>query len=343
MRLIADDLSGALDSAAPFAAVRGALPVVWAGSGACPGMGDLAFDSETRDAEAETAATRLAALTPLLDGAAIAFKKIDSCLRGQPAAEIAAVSRAGGFRSTVIAPAFPVQGRVTRAGRQWLRTATGWADTGVDLAAALAAHGLPPSRPSSPAGAGLFLCDAEVAADLERIADCGRQLAAPTLWCGSGGLARALAGPAPPLAPADAARAPVLVLIGTDHPTTRAQLEALGDRQDEALRVAHLDLPPRAPRAIAEATLVRLLADVAAGPQPATLLIAGGETLLRLCTALGARRLDVLGEIEPGVPLSRMADGDWRGTRVISKSGGFGDDGLLCRLVAGSRGGRSHG
>lgn len=334
LRLIADDLSGAIDSAAPFAAVRGALPVVWQEAARRCSDRDLAIDSETRDDDARQAMERVRELSPLLEHAAIAFKKIDSCLRGQPAAEIAAATRAGGFRSTVVAPAFPLQGRVTRDGRQWVRTSNDWVDSGVDLMAELGAFGFTVGRTSAPLGAGLFFCDAEDDADLQRIAACGRQLDAPTLWCGSGGLARALAGPAPAIEVVDAVHAPVLVLIGTDHATTRAQLAALGTAPVDALRIASIGLPPGASRSAAETALARMLGDVAAGPPPATLIVAGGETLLRLCKALGAQRLEVMGEVEPGVPLSRMADGDWAGTRVVSKSGGFGDPLLLCRLVA---------
>ena len=67
--------------------------------------------------------------------------------------------------------------------------------------------------------------------------------------------------------------------------------------------------------------------------RPGTLFVAGGETMRQVCDCLGAERLDVDGEIVPGVPASILCGGRWDGLRVISKSGAFGDAGLLLRLL----------
>ena len=336
LRLLADDLTGALDSTAPFAASRGPLPVLWDEAACRSGDTDVAFDSETRDAAAAPASARVADLAARLALTAgfPAFKKIDSCLRGQPASEIAAVVRSGGFRSTVVAAAFPRQGRVTRSGRQWLKVDGAWRDLGVDIAAELGRLGLVVEGRRRPTGAGVFVCDAEVDADLERIAACGAGLEAPTLWCGAGGLARALAGAGAMLLVDAVVRAPVLVLMGTGHAVTRAQLAALPPATSPAFRVQALALSPGAAAEAARVALERLVARAAAGPQPATLIVTGGETLMRLCVAVGAGRLCVLGELEPGVPVSTMSGGRWSGTTVVSKSGGFGDPLLLARLLA---------
>jgi uncharacterized protein YgbK (DUF1537 family) len=64
-------------------------------------------------------------------------------------------------------------------------------------------------------------------------------------------------------------------------------------------------------------------------------MVAGGETLRAVCHALGAARLDVDGQVIPGVPCSIMRGGRWDGIRVVSKSGAFGDPGLLSRLLNG--------
>jgi uncharacterized protein YgbK (DUF1537 family) len=69
-------------------------------------------------------------------------------------------------------------------------------------------------------------------------------------------------------------------------------------------------------------------------PQPATLFATGGETLRGICDALGATVLTVDGEVGTGIPVSRMRDGRWAGTTVISKSGAFGDPSLLRRLIS---------
>ena len=137
-------------------------------------------------------------------GADLAFKKIDSCLRGQPAAEIAATIASGRFRTVVVAPAFPAQGRMTRQGRQLIRDGDGlarhWRRPHARIGGGRAdgAHGAPEP------GGGVFVCDADQDADLG--GNCGDSpgLSPPVLWCGSGGLARALAGPAAYLPVADA-------------------------------------------------------------------------------------------------------------------------------------------
>ena len=342
LRLLADDLTGALDSAAPFAAVRGALPVIWTETGFHPDDRDLAFDSGTRDAEAGQAAARVTALAPLLRGADPAFKKIDSRLRGHPAAEIAAATRAGGFRTTVVTGAFPAQGRIMRDGRQWVREGEGWRDVGVDLRAELAELGLKVGREPA-AGKGVVVCDAVDDDELLRIVEAGRGLEPPVLWCGTGGLARARSGPGRALPAAEVVAPPVLVLIGTGHAATMAQLAALGRAESAGLRVARMTLPPGSPAAAARQALEALVGSVATVPAPATLIVAGGETLMCLCRELGTERLSVEGEIEPGVPVSHMVGGRWPGLGVVSKSGGFGDPRLLRRLLAPILGGAGHG
>ena len=59
----------------------------------------------------------------------------------------------------------------------------------------------------------------------------------------------------------------------------------------------------------------------------------GGRTLLSICRAVGASRLDVDGETSPGIPHSRINGGRWTGTRVLSKSGGFGSPDWLSVIL----------
>src|SRR3954454_1147849 len=162
LRLLADDLTGALDSAAPFVGRFGPVPTYWDETTAT--AGSLALDGETRDLEPDHARKRVIALAPLLHNADVSFLKIDSRLRGHPAAEIAACAR--GFRTVVIAPAFPAQGRVTRQGRQLVREASGaWQPAPLELPVALAAAGLP-VRLGLPESGSASLCDAETEDDL---------------------------------------------------------------------------------------------------------------------------------------------------------------------------------
>ena len=336
LRLLADDLTGALDSAARFVPLVGPIPVIW--SAAAPD-GHVAIDSGTRDLDGQAAATRVTALAPLLAGGEPAFKKIDSLLRGHVVAELIACM--GEFDHCVVAPAFPFQGRITRGGRQLTRTGAGWRDTGVDLSAVFAAAGMRAT-----------LHDAETDADLDAIVAAGRALPGRVLWCGTGGLAGALAGARE--VPCPALSWPFLALIGSDHPVSAAQLDGAAwclhriagadgtsvarvrDCLREGAAAVAMDLPFGTARTEATGRItdgfVELLHAV---ERPGTLVVAGGETLHALCAALGVTHLEVDGEIVPGVPTSRMRGGAWDGQRLVSKSGAFGDAGFLDRLLRG--------
>ena len=73
------------------------------------------------------------------------------------------------------------------------------------------------------AGRGFFLCDATAEEDLDAIVARRPRLAGPLLWIGTAGLARALAGPRRRPRPT-ALPAPLLLVIGSHHPVTLAQV-----------------------------------------------------------------------------------------------------------------------
>lgn len=320
LRLLADDLTGALDSAARFVPVTGAIAVRW---DTVPHDAPAATDTGTRELPVQSAAAVMERFAPLLDDGAPAFKKIDSLLRGHVALELRILMRR--FDHCVLAPAFPFQGRITRGGRQMIRDdGLAWRDSGVDL---------PPDLLC-------YLRDAETDADLAAIVATGRRLPGRVLWCGTGGLAGALAGFQ--AVPRPALPQPVLALIGSDHQVSLAQLAVVPHlhhvlRKDESL-------PARAQAvtvAVAEGTsreearerigasFASLLGRI---ERPGTLFVSGGATLRQLCDGLGAAWLEVDGELEPGVPTSVLRGGEWDGQRVVSKSGAFGDTRFLARL-----------
>ncbi len=352
LRLIADDLTGTLDTAAGFTGLCGPIPVAWPEILPEDGSGCLAIDSGTREVASAEADRIVGALAPRLQNADIAFKKVDSLLRGPWAAELAAVMRLGTWARCIVAPAFPYQGRRTSDGRQLARRDGGWAPVSGDIAEALRAAGLPARRAALADGPmpGVAVYDAAEDDDLARIAELGRD--GPVLWCGSGGLAAALArGVA---APGDARLVgPVLGLFGSDRPETAAQLDACGPHRlvlapeaadhtgpigerltRDGVVLASLALPEGTAREEAAARIAAAFAGVVAGiPRPGTLLVAGGETLKALCLALQVERLDVTGQIAPGLPRSTLRGGRWDGLAVISKSGAFGTEGVWRDLL----------
>jgi len=356
IRVLADDLTGALDSAVAFAGAGAGMRVAW--RPAIAPRARMAVDAATREGSEADAVARHGMLAPWLAEGDLRFKKIDSLLRGHVVAEVAACARAGRYDRIIVAPAFPFQKRVTRGGRQWRLDGEGM--VGPDLAvrfrhhfaAGLAAPGEVPDR-------FLTLYDAETEADLEEIARTGLALGGATLWVGAGALAGALAqacGIRPASAASSLAGRPFLGLVGTNHEVTRRQIARLAALMPEAH--VTLDAEPErargrllarmeagapsvvtvatgggrteAARAIAD-TFFRLLADL---PSPGTLLVTGGETLRAVCDIVGADHLVVESEIEPGLAVSRMAGGRFDGLVTISKSGAFGDDDLLLRLAS---------
>ncbi|MGH6919077.1 MAG: four-carbon acid sugar kinase family protein [Geminicoccaceae bacterium] len=355
VRIVADDLTGALDAAAPFAAALGPFPVFW---DRAPRSGSYALDTETRE---RNLADRLSVRH--LHGAELAFKKIDSLLRGRTAYEIAICLESGRFRSAIIAPAFPAQERVTREGQQYWRLAPGeaWQPVQGDLLARLRSSvSVGHARsPDAIAGRGFFVCDAETDADLGAVVAAGRRLAKPILWCGSAGLARALAGPArseETFMP----EAPLLMLIGSHHAVSRTQQDALeahrpglvtplASTERAAIEAAVATVADRIGRGASSALAVALPTGSAEAartvlattfaliaervPRPGSLLVTGGETLHGLLQALGAASLLATGEVMPGVPHARITGGPWHDLGVVSKSGGFGAPDLLIRLA----------
>jgi uncharacterized protein YgbK (DUF1537 family) len=338
-----------LDSAAGFVPAAGPIAAFWKPSLALPAT--AAIDMGTRELSEPDARATTERLACLMDTAEVAFKKLDSQLRGHTAIEILACLAS--FHHCVIAPAFPFHGRVTRHGRQLVREGRDWRALPPDLPGDLHRLRIPVSlcQPGNPAPPGVSLWDAETDADLAAIVAAALDLPGRVLWCGSGGLAGALAAHAP--VPAPELPMPVLALIGSDHPVSVAQLSAAwkqvqriargsGDEADlVARRLARANtavavvLPPGTDRTAAarhiETCFAGLLSTLG---RPGTLLVSGGETLRTVCDTLGAESLEVDGELMPGVPASVMCGGRWDGLRVLSKSGAFGDSGLLVRLLA---------
>jgi D-threonate/D-erythronate kinase len=340
LRMLADDLTGALDTAAAFSGQR-EVPVFLAPPP--PGTGDAALDLACRDGGEAEAVAAVTAAAPLLTGADIAYLKIDSLLRGHWAAMLAALWRTGLFRSCVLAPAFPAQGRVTVGGRQCLRAADGTLSSlAVDPAAALAVYGVT-------LGVGLRMSDAQSEADLRAIA--AQRPEAPVLWVGTAGLATALAGAAPPRI--TDLPGPALALIGSAHAVSLAQIDGAGcapawlnGAEDgdasvgERLRahgacLVQADISPgTAPADAARIIRARFAALLDRLAPPGTLIVAGGETLRGVAESLGVTHIAVEGEVMPGIPASRLRGGAWDGVRLVSKSGAFGGPDLLRRVFA---------
>jgi uncharacterized protein YgbK (DUF1537 family) len=384
--VIADDVTGALDTAAPFAAHGWATCVVpWPGPPpramaaalrqAARAHDVVVFDTASRHVPAREAAARVRAVVQAarrIDGAdpRAFYKKIDSTLRGNVAAELGAFRAATGIDCLPLAPAFPAQGRTTRHGAVWVDgRPLGESPAARDALAPALAGDL--AKLGAPGVLDVF--DARTDADLRRIATRLAGSGRLGAVAGSGGLAGAFAArfgsPRRAATPRLAAAAPgVLVVSGSAHPGALAQARALVGagaigliapigaraasrdcRATEALALAALAAgrpvilacPPLAPgtrvavrRAAAAAGRLAALAGaiVTAGAVGAVFTV-GGDTTAAMVAAMDWAPLAVDGVLVPGVAVVRLDPRRTGPAWLITKSGGFGDPQTLCRLV----------
>lgn len=344
LALVADDLTGAADAAAPFAA-RGAEVGVVLNWPPPEGLDVIALVTDSRWRDSETASTRMRheVRRARAWGADRLFLKVDSTLRGHVSVEVAAAMETWGSEQVVATPAFPAQGRVVRDGVLYVH--------GVRQR-----HSVASAFPE-----GVTVLDASDDEDLLALA---RQvLLSDAVAVGSAGLASALARALEPRAPKrrrpSTAVTGVLVVVGATHSASRAQaavlLEAgvlcvvvspgapslIEPAVDELTRGGRVLLTtdpapdaggdsPRAQVVAAQvAAVVQELLDRAPG---AGLVVTGGSTALAVATALGADCLRLLDEVGPGVALGELLLRD-RPLAAITKSGGFGCPEALLRAV----------
>ena len=367
----ADDLTGACDTGAPFAARGLDTLVVVHGDGPpilpSPTPTVLVIDTESRQRPIEDARQRArwSGRTLRAGSPTVLYKKVDSTLRGHVAAEIDGMLGGAGLETALLSPAFPAQHRTVVDGcllvddrpahETPIALDPAFPRTGASVLGLLAAEGVRPvaSLPlatvrrgreavarrleRSVPGSRVLVADAESHADLSVLADAGRDC--PLLLAGSAGLAAALARRETcamtdrPSRP----RRPLLVAAGSAHPATREQLTRLG-RRDGLAVIA----PPADDGAVDPARrreTVDRLADAARTrvdrERPGGLLLTGGETAIAVLRALGATGVRLAGQLEPGLALGVLAGGPFDGLVVITKAGGFGDPEVLVRTWEG--------
>jgi 4-phospho-D-threonate 3-dehydrogenase / 4-phospho-D-erythronate 3-dehydrogenase len=295
MLIIADDLTGAADCAAAGARngidakVLLRLPNSPEEAMDLESVGVLSIDADTRGLRPEQAANTVEKLLDRLDALVegydrmLLFKKVDSTLRGNVAAEIAATLKVrrtqtgrGGRVVVLFAPASPEHGRTTEQGQQRvhgqaLEHTDLWQDeerpARSDIAELLREVGLTCGLVElSMVRAGIaslekaivtlardvdvVVCDAETDGDLRDIAVASMALGSATVWAGSAGLARhipAAAGLAPAMDNVTDnayAAGPTLFVVGSAATTSRDQARVLAASHDMlTYRISHEILP----------------------------------------------------------------------------------------------------
>jgi uncharacterized protein YgbK (DUF1537 family) len=345
LAVVADDLTGAADAAAAFAqrGVEASLVLRW------PPRADVELVALVTDSRWRAGSDAWDLVTRMVDrarawGAEHLFIKVDSTLRGNIRHEVSAALQAWGPGEAVAAPAFPAQGRVVRDGL-------------------LLVHGEPmPGPVAARFPAHVRVLDAETDTALDEIAR--RVVREALVAVGSAGLARALAAAAlsgcrirrrRPMARVTG----VLVVVGSTHPVSRAQADALvrggalamvaGSSAPALIRDAAVALArgervlvttqfadgasADGPRAAAVAGEVATdVAAILASAPTAALIMTGGASALAVATALRATEFRVLGEVDPGLALGELVLVDRR-IPAVTKSGGFGADDALVRAA----------
>jgi uncharacterized protein YgbK (DUF1537 family) len=394
--IIADDLTGAADAGATFAHAGWPTVVALRLAAELPVSDVLVASTESRGLAREEAVARVQLVARRLQGTGLlrktiyVYKKIDSTLRGYPGPELAAAMGVFGLKRVLVAPAFPAQGRTTVGGRQLV--------DGVPVERSVFGREVPcselsilfqPERKGKPprliglesvrrgtdavraaldaSNTGLVIADAETDADLKVIAQ-GAVRCGVDLWCGSAGLAQALAQvlprpeskiPRPAVPPPP--RGAILAVAGSRQPRTARQVEvaqdwgvavvypALGLPEGEAaspertiqrtarrladgehviLTTAGLDDAPRGEQAMAS-RLASVVRELAAGSWLGGLVLTGGDIAAAACAALEADALWLHGETQPGIAWGVLLGGLLPGLPVVTKAGGFGTDETL--------------
>jgi uncharacterized protein YgbK (DUF1537 family) len=367
--IVADDLTGAMDSASPFAA-RGMSTWVLTQADAVADVADaqvLSVNTESRHLPAEQAAQRVVAVWKRFGAdRPVLVKKIDSTLRGQVMAETRALLRATGRMQAIVAPAFPAQGRSVKAGVVHVNgvplAQTGFARDAlappplVPLQSLFSQEGML-ARVTSPRGpfdgGGVFVPDTTAETDLEVTVDSVRASLDQTLLVGSGGLTRAVAtcmGASGAVAGRDSVAGCILFVVGSRAAQTAAQIDALRALEGTVV----MDLPAGqpgslswpagtrqlvllAPRETGDAAqvakdLARCALTVRDAGDFRAMVATGGDTAVAVLEAAGCRALHVLGDLLPGIPFSTFAvhgQACW----IVTKAGGFGNDNTLRDVV----------
>lgn len=346
--IVADDLTGALDSAVTLA--NAGLRCVVARrphdiADALEGRPDvLAVSTASRETTPAAAQAAVAAVFDRIPQVPpVVFKKVDSRLKGHCGAELRVVAERTGISKAVVSTAIPSQGRLVRGGR---------------LAGFGVVHPIDVRAVFAQSGANLDVPDAETDADLDRIV-AASTAGNPPLFVGAAGLAAALGrriGEAGKVFVPGPLQLPMLLAVGSHDPITLAQVHALRSAGIEEIAAPDGEI---AGQIEGDVSLVRLVpgrapfdppragAGFAAGVARAigvrvrTLFACGGETADAVLGQLGVGTLDVVGEALPGMPVSTIyAHG--RKLWLVTKSGGFGTPDSLVALVEGLAGRQTH-
>jgi uncharacterized protein YgbK (DUF1537 family) len=346
---LADDATGALEVGARFACVSGPAPV-WLGAdppdpATFAEAECLVVDTETRHLTPREAGARVRRFA--LPGAAWVYKKTDSTLRGNIAAEFRALMEAWPGRPLVYVPAYPdlgrtvVDGELLVDGRPLSQTAFARDPLNPSAVGNIKELLGPVTLVRQPAqlaealtGGGILVCDGSRNEDLAAVAEVLRASPVNALAAGPGAFAGHWVRALLPNEVSVSARPRVercLVVNGSRHPASREQVRWAAEQGWQVVvwrgrGTALAGLEPWTVITTADETLdappavAHELARAMSQADFDALLVFGGDTLHAICAALKIEVVMACEELLPGVPLARAG-----GITLITKAGGFGE------------------
>lgn len=375
--LIADDLTGACDSGVQFT-LQGisSTTLLDPSVAALPTAEVLCVNTDSRCDAKITARHKVLQtalkLRPCRQKGTLLFKKIDSCLRGNVVSEIEAMMQVFGCKMALISPAFPAMRRIVRNGilypgenfsasisvseifhRESRRSLSEIHNIPLYGGADRLKEALEQARKDR---ISFLIADSESEQDLYELALAAKDFQQDLLWVGSAGLAQAAAKvlyqpSGKRHLPDTAFQAPIIFLIGSNHPATEAQVEHLMNHLEvELVSFESLEFPGirRNARAALESgyplllridrdhtsdTAIRTLWKMLGSERIGGLFLCGGDTGMTVCRALGSNIISLRGEISTGIPWGILSNGLADGIPVITKSGGFGGPSCLSDIV----------
>ncbi len=329
LAILADDLTGALDSAAPFAGRGLRTEVALAREAIADIVAEqpdvISINLNTREIGAAEARAATAEVMALLPSGTLLFKKVDSRLKGNIVAELDAMA----FSRALVAPAIPEFDRIVENG-----AVRGFGiDTPIIIADKLGSHA---ARAHTP--------DTLSPTDMDAVLDTA-QTDGTDLLIGARGLAEALARRMTAGRDAQPAKIPTgraTFVIGSRDPITLTQIDALRAGHDLDYLAAPNGELTDTPDSNAALTLVQatpgtseinpmLVSEALAeglkhslSDDNGTLLLSGGATAEAVMRALGVTHFTLHGECLPGLGLASTGE-----RCIIAKSGGFGQPDTL--------------
>nr|WP_256478537.1 four-carbon acid sugar kinase family protein [Notoacmeibacter sp. MSK16QG-6] len=328
--IVADDLTGALDSAATFAEHGARVRVACTPDNLTEALASpadvVAVATGTRElSESDARDVVTSVARHLAEHKGLLFKKVDSRLKGNIAAEIDALIPSE--KTLFFNPAVPKLDRYCMDGAV--------VGSGIDAPIPVAGR----------LGRSIKICDARTQQDLiEQLPNALGESA----FAGAAGLAEALAcrlWPEGIKIRQTRPTLPAMMAVGSRDPVTGGQIEALGNVPIVTAPNGFCRQFPQVPLLLIRMT--RGAEEISPGTasdefaktlehayrflSPTTIFACGGESAGALLQRLGVGQLDVDGEVMPGMPVARCI-GQVH-LSLITKSGGFGQPDALVKLV----------